>query len=118
MKSLEKRTVSIFAGDSPLSGKIGVEIEAEDTPLGICTSSGTVGHSVSYGKADAVVVLSKSASLADAAATAIANLVAVPDDFEKAFRKAEVIEGVSGLLVIKGDKAGAWGNIRLTDTAR
>ena len=70
LKSLEKRVIGIYAGKSPLTGQIGLEINGEDTPLGICTSSGTVGHSLSYGKADAVVVLSPSATLADAAATA------------------------------------------------
>ena len=44
-------------------------------PMGICTSSGTVGHSLSFGKADAVCVKAKSVSLADAAATAIGNMV-------------------------------------------
>src|SRR3972149_6675538 len=75
LKSTKTRVVGIFAGDSPLSGKIGLEIVPEDTPIGICTSSGTVGHSLSLGKADAVVVLSPSATLADAAATATGNLV-------------------------------------------
>ncbi|GAI25330.1 unnamed protein product, partial [marine sediment metagenome] len=54
LKSLGKRLVGIYAGESPLTGKIGLEITGTDTPLGICTSSGTVGHSLSYGKADAV----------------------------------------------------------------
>jgi len=80
LKSLGKRSIGIYAGKSPLSGKIRLEIAGADTPLGICTSSGTVGHSLSYGKADAVVVLSKSAALADAAATAIGNLLKQPND--------------------------------------
>ncbi|MDD5037840.1 MAG: UPF0280 family protein, partial [Dehalococcoidales bacterium] len=80
LKSLKKRKVGIYAGKSPLSGNIILEIEAKETPLGICTSSGTVGHSLSFGKADAVVVLAKSATLADAAATAIGNLIKQPED--------------------------------------
>ena len=93
MKSLRKRTVGIYAGQSPLTGKIGLEINGEDTPLGICTSSGTVGHSLSYGKADAVVVLSQSATLADAAATAIGNLIKQPEDITGGIEFAESIEG-------------------------
>ncbi|MDP2931727.1 MAG: UPF0280 family protein, partial [Chloroflexota bacterium] len=71
LKSLKKRLVGIYAGKSPLTGKIGLEIEGTETPLGISTSSGTVGHSLSFGKADAVVVVAESATLSDAAATAI-----------------------------------------------
>jgi ApbE superfamily uncharacterized protein (UPF0280 family) len=71
----KKRTIGIYAGDSPLSFKIGIMIAPGETPLGICTSSGTVGHSLSLGNADAVCILSKSAALADAAATAVGNVV-------------------------------------------
>ncbi|MFC1995577.1 UPF0280 family protein, partial [Chloroflexota bacterium] len=53
LRSRIKRTIGIYAGSSPLSGKIGLEIEGGNTPLGICTSSGTIGHSLSFGKADA-----------------------------------------------------------------
>ena len=70
LKCLKKRVVGIFAGKSPLTGKIGLEIDAKDTPLGVCTSSGTVSHSLSFGKADAAVAIAPSATLADAAATA------------------------------------------------
>ncbi|GAH70559.1 unnamed protein product, partial [marine sediment metagenome] len=80
LKSLKKRMIGIYAGKSPLSGRIGLEISGEETPIGICTSSGTVGHSLSYGKADAVIVLSPSATLADAAATAIGNVITQQDN--------------------------------------
>ena len=70
LNSTKRRVVGVYAGESSFSGRIALEIEPEETPLGICTSSGTVGHSLSYGKADAVMVLSPSATLADAAATA------------------------------------------------
>src|SRR4030043_1049473 len=69
IKSLKKRLIGIYAGSSPFTGKIALEIEAEDTPLGICTSSGTGGPSLSLGVADAVIVLAHSAALSDAAAT-------------------------------------------------
>ena len=113
LKSLSKRIVGIYAGESPLTGKIGLEINSEDTPLGICTSSGTVGHSLSYGKADAVVVLSKSATLADAAATAIGNLIAQPSDIPNGIEFAKGVEGLKGVIIIKGDKAGLWGEVKI-----
>ncbi len=113
LKSLGKRLVGIYAGQSPLTGKIGLEITEADTPLGICTSSGTVGHSLSYGKADAVIVLSKSATLADAAATAIGNLIKQPADIPSGIELAKGIEGVSGVIIIKGDNTGLWGKVKI-----
>ena len=117
MKSLEKRTVGIYAGSSSLTGKIGLEILAQDTPLGICTSSGTVGHSLSYGKADAVIVLSKSATLADAAATAIGNRVIESSDVDKAIEFGQSIDGLKGLLIIKDSCIGIWGEVKLCQTS-
>jgi len=113
LKSLRERLVGIYAGESPLTGKIGLKINNENTPLGICTSSGTVGHSLSYGKADAVIALSKSATVADAAATAIGNLVIQPNDIPSGIEFAKGIEGLSGVVIIKDDNMGLWGEIRI-----
>ncbi len=117
LKSPRKRVVGIYAGKSPLTGKIGLEIEGETTPLGICTSSGTVGHSLSFGRADAVVVLSPSATLADAAATAIGNMVKQASDISRAVERAEAIAGVSGVVIIKGDNIGLWGEVKVCSTS-
>jgi ApbE superfamily uncharacterized protein (UPF0280 family) len=117
LKSLTKRTVGIFAGNSPLTGKIGLEISPQDTPLGICTSSGTVGHSLSYGKADAVVALSSSATLADAAATAIGNRVSQDSDISNAIEFGKGISGLKGLLIIVDDNIGVWGDVKLCETS-
>ena len=117
LKSLRERIVGIYAGNSPLSGKIGIVVRAEETPLGICTSSGTVGHSLSFGQADAVVVLAPSTVLADAAATAIGNLVVDADDIQRGIEFAKGIDGLSGVLIIKDDKLGAWGEVRLCPVA-
>ncbi len=113
LKSLGKRIVGIYAGKSPLTGKISLEIDGADTPLGICTSSGTVGHSLSFGKADAVVVLSQSAILADAAATAIGNLIKQSGDIPSGIEFAKGVEGLKGLLIIKDDKVGLWGEVKI-----
>jgi ApbE superfamily uncharacterized protein (UPF0280 family) len=113
MKLLTTRLIGIYAGDSPLSGKIALEIEPDETPLGICTSSGSVGHSLSFGTADAVVILSPSATLADAAATAIGNKVKTIEDITSAIEAARDIESVTGALVIKGDKMGLWGRVKI-----
>ena len=68
-------TVAIFAGQSPLSNKVGVLIAGKDMPRAVCTSSGTVGHSLSFGDADSVTVLASSTPLADAVATRLGNEV-------------------------------------------
>lgn len=117
LKSLRKRTVGIYAGKSPLTGKIGLEINGQDTPLGICTSSGTVGHSLSFGKADAVIAVARSATLADAAATAIGNLVSQPGDITRGIEFAKSIEGLKGVVIIKEDNIGLWGEVKLCPTS-
>jgi ApbE superfamily uncharacterized protein (UPF0280 family) len=113
LKTLKKRVVGVYAGQSPFTGKVALEVEPDETPLGICTSSGTVGPSLSLGRADAVIVLSPSASLADAAATAVGNLVKDAEDIPKAIEFAQGVEGLRGVVIIKGDKLGLWGGVRL-----
>ncbi len=115
LKSHCRRVVAIYAGDSIFTQQIALEIEPDETPLGICTSSGTVGHSLSFGNADAVVIYSPSAILADAAATATCNLVKSHSDIEKAVDFARSINGVRGVVIIFGDKLGIWGKIRLKE---
>ena len=113
LKSLKKRVIGIYAGNSPLTGKIGIEIEPKDTPIGVCTSSGTVGHSLSFGKADAVTILAKSSLLADAAATAICNIVQTSDDITRAIEFARTIDGLQGISIIIGNKIGIWGRVKI-----
>ena len=113
LKISQKRLVGIYAGQSSFAKKIALEIMPGETPLGICTSSGTVGHSLSLGSADAVVVLSPSTALADAAATALCNIIKAADDIPQAIEKAQSIEGLRGLVIIVGDKMGVWGKVRI-----
>jgi ApbE superfamily uncharacterized protein (UPF0280 family) len=115
IKSSKKRLIGVYAGESRLTGKIAFAIQPEETPLGICTSSGSVGHSLSFGKADAVIALSPLTSLADAAATAIGNRVSSVDDIPAALEFAKSIKGLSGVAVIKDDEVGLWGQINLAD---
>jgi ApbE superfamily uncharacterized protein (UPF0280 family) len=110
---LRPRLIGVYAGESPFTGKIALDINPGDTPLGVCTSSGTVGHSLSLGTADAVIVLSRSTALADAAATAIGNRVRTVDDIDMAIEQAQVIDGLDGVIVIKDDRMGMWGSVKL-----
>ena len=105
--------VSVFAGQAELSNRVALRIYPEKTPLGVCTSSGTVGHSLSLGRADAVTVLGSSAALADAAATMTCNQVQNANDIQRALDFAQQIEGVTGVIVIVGDQIGAWGDVEL-----
>ncbi len=106
-------TIGIFAGKSPLSGNIGIKILPGEQPVSICTSSAKIGHSLSFGTAEAVTIKSRSATVADAAATAICNIVRHDSDIEIAIEKAKAISGVDGVLIIKGENLGMWGDIEV-----
>jgi ApbE superfamily uncharacterized protein (UPF0280 family) len=114
LASREDRVVSIYAGNSPFSERLAIRIRAAQTPVGLCTSSGTVGHSLSLGRSDAVSVLSPSTALADAAATAAGNLIQGPGDIQRSLDFLESVSGITGALVMVGDKLGIWGAVELT----
>jgi len=111
LKARREITVGLFAGRSPLSMQMGLRIQPEDTPCGICTSSGKVGPSLSLGKADAVTIWAPSTALADAAATALANRVVAPEDIEPTLELAKTIHGLKGALVVFEDRIGVWGPV-------
>jgi hypothetical protein len=113
LKTSKERFIGVYAGESKFTRKIAFSIRPEETPLGVCTSSGTVGHSLSFGYADAVIVFSPSTSLADAAATAIGNRVRIAGDIPEALEFAQGIKGLKGVAIIKGDNMGVWGQIKL-----
>lgn len=109
----QTRRVLLFAGDSPLSGRLAVVLDGEALPLAVCTSSGKVGHSVSLGSAHAATVIAEDGALADAVATAAANRVHGPKDVKRALEWAHAVPGVRGVAVILGDRFGAMGDVRL-----
>ena len=111
LKSKNELIVSIYAGVSTLSYKVNILVKPEETPLGICTSSATVGPSLSFGKADAVCVISKSATLADAAASAIGNKVKSTKDIKAALDYGIKIPDVNGIIIICGNDMGAIGEV-------
>ncbi len=110
-------TVAVFAGRSPLSNRIGLKLAAGEMPVGVCTSSGTVGHSLSLGGADSVTVLADSAALADAAATRIGNEAGdcrnPRDGVNRALDTAAGLTGIRGVLVICAELMGATGRVEL-----
>ena len=72
-----------------------------------------MGHSLSFGRADAAIVLAQSAALADAAATAVGNLVQSEEDLARAVDFVKPVEGIMGIAVIMGGKMAAWGRVNL-----
>jgi ApbE superfamily uncharacterized protein (UPF0280 family) len=106
-------TVSIYAGGSIFSEKIGLKVPPHQMPVGICSSSATIGHSLSMGSADLVCMIAKSAALADGVATALCNRVKNKEDLEGIPRWAGQIKGIMGGLAIMGDSMLPWGDIEL-----
>jgi ApbE superfamily uncharacterized protein (UPF0280 family) len=115
IKRNKECVAAIFAGRSPLNQKVGLRIPPRLMPVGLCTSSGTVGHSLSLGNADSVTVLAPSALLADAAATRLGNEVSAGDqeNINKVLEVAKTIPGLLGVIIICGKNMGAWGEIDL-----
>lgn len=113
LKVLQPATVALFAGKSPLSHRVGLKIDPSLSPLGVCTSSGTVGHSLSFGRADAACVLARSAALADAAATALGNRVPDAAAIAAALKWAAGVPEILGAVIIVGDRLGAQGQVEL-----
>lgn len=110
------RRIRIYAGRSKLWDNLRLEIKAKNTPLGICTSSGSIGHSLNFGSLDAAIILAKNASLADAVATATANRVKKKEDLKKAVDFAKSIKGISGAIAIIKNNLISWGRFELASS--
>lgn len=106
-------TVAVHAGDSPLSEKIALQVEPGETPLALCCSSGTVGHSLSFGMADACMIACRSGAGADAWATAFGNEVKNSDQVQQVTEMALQKPGIMSVVIIAGDKAGLGGTIKV-----
>lgn len=111
----------IYSHNSVLGNEIAFEIRPRSSPLGICTSSGRIGHSISFGEADSVTVISQSPSLADGLATRIANDVTGPDSESKVANALEASESYreffKGVLIISDENVGVAGKLpRIVET--
>lgn len=113
LRSSVPRKIAIYAGTSPLSNRLALTLSPTLSPLGVCTSSGTVGHSLSFGKADAATVLARDAATADAYATALGNRVQGPENIDAALSWIAAQPEVLGAVVIAGDRVGAVGQVEL-----
>ncbi|MHA2122692.1 MAG: UPF0280 family protein [Promethearchaeota archaeon] len=112
--SIKPMKIALFAGNNELNLNLGFLVEKKDCPIGIGTSSATVGHAFSFGQADAVTIFAKDASLADAAATKVANAVKgtnIGASIQKGLDVADDIDGVYGAFISREDKVGHTGKI-------
>jgi len=106
--------IGVYAGDSPVSGKIGFRVSYLEMPIGVGTSSATVSHALSFGQADSATVFAHNAALADATATAAGNAVKGKDieaSIQRGLEVAEKTKGVKGAFIIRGKHVGAVGKI-------
>lgn len=107
--------IKIYASKSNFSNKYAVNIPkiGRNKILGICTSSASVGHSISFGESDATTVIAESPAAADAFATALGN-IANKDNIETVIEKAKKIREIKGVCIIAKDKMGLW-NVKLSE---
>jgi uncharacterized protein len=105
--------LSVYAGNSELSGKVGIQLPNGMGDIGICTSAGTVGPSLSFGKADAVMVACKNTALADSWATALGNRVVKSEDIEPVLKFTEQVSDILSVVIICSGKAGIRGKFEL-----
>lgn len=113
MKLTGPVTTSVYAGTSPLSEKIALHIKPEETPLAVCCSSGTVGHSLSFGMADACVIACRSGAQADAWATAFCNEVKDHGLIHEVTERALAYPETEAVVIIAGEKVGLGGRIEI-----
>jgi ApbE superfamily uncharacterized protein (UPF0280 family) len=104
--------VAVAAGEEPLSRRFGFRLT--EFPIGVATSSGRFSHAFSFGDAEAATVFCKNASIADAAATAVGNVVKGDDakaGIQAGISRGLSIDGVEGIMIIYKGEVGTAGKI-------
>ena len=111
LQTAEPVIIGLYPGDSGPISQLAFSIQANDTPISICSSSGKMGHSISLGQCDLATVVAKDAALADAVATRTGNLVKTVDHVEQALNKIVAIEGIDGVMIVKDGNVGLAGKL-------
>ncbi len=109
--AVEPVIIGLKTGTTDLADRLAFSLQADDTPISICSSSGKMGHSMSLGECDLATVVARDTALADAAATQAANLVRNVDDIDPALENIAGIEGVDGVMIIKNSRVGLAGKL-------
>lgn len=113
IKSSTRVSAALFTGSKYFPENLNILIDPLDTPCGLCSSSGIMGHSLSLGRSDLVTVMSGTTIAADAAATAIANSINSKPDVDRALEKYRHYSQVKGLIILKDDRLAIWGDLQL-----
>jgi ApbE superfamily uncharacterized protein (UPF0280 family) len=111
LRAVEPVVVRLGTGTARLADRLAFLVAPGDTPLSICSSSGKMGHSLSLGRCDLATIVAQDGALADAAATAAANLVRTVADVDAALERIAHIPGVAGVLLVKDDRLGLAGRL-------
>ncbi len=110
----EKRNIKISLSlNNKYFNNLLLEIDKTSLPAGICASSGTIGHSLSFGTSDLVAVTARSAVTADAAATAIANTIKSKEDIKESIDQYKSFKAIDAIVSIKDDIIGIWGKVKI-----
>jgi len=104
-------TIGIYAGDNAIGNRLALQISPEDLPLALCSSSSTMGHSLSFGNCDLATVVARDGALADAAVTLVCNLIKTENDLTPVLNQVGAIAGIDGILAVKNGKIGLWGRL-------
>ncbi len=111
LQTLGPVTIALHTGTSKLADRLAFSLQAHETPVAICSSSGRMGHSKSLGQCDLATVVARDAALADAAATEAANRVTTIYGVNPAVEHIAAIDGIDGVLVVKDDCVGLAGRL-------
>jgi ApbE superfamily uncharacterized protein (UPF0280 family) len=111
IRVVEPVVIGLKTGSADLGEKLAFSLKPEDTPISICSSSGKMGHSMSLGECDLATVVAKDAALADAAATKAANLVKTVGDIDPTLENISAVEGIDGVMIVKGERVGLAGKL-------
>jgi len=104
-------TIGIYAGNNAIGNKLAFRIDPRDLPLSLCSSSGKMGHSLSFGQCDLATVMAKDGALADSAVTLVCNLIKSESDLIPVLADVGTIPGITGIFAVKNAKIGMWGHL-------
>lgn len=106
--------VGIYGGkQAAISKPITVKVRRDQLPISVCTSSSSIGHSLSFGRAHAATVFARDGAFADAMATAIANALKDPSNIESVLSRWGKHPEILASVVIVGNSIGFYGDIEL-----
>jgi ApbE superfamily uncharacterized protein (UPF0280 family) len=111
LQALRPAIIRLHTGTADLGDRLAFSLQPGDTPVSICSSSGKMGHSMSFGRCDLATVVARDAALADAAATQAANLVNSVGDVDAALERIAGIAGVAGVLIVQNGHVGLAGRL-------